>query len=191
MLVQLKYKNDLIPGYFISDEGKIYNVEGIEQKQYLKNGYYFFKSHGQVHRMMIYSFYGYKEGFVIHHKNQIKTDNRLQNLVYLTCAEHRRLHMTGKTGYWKGKKLSEEHKEKVRAANKGKTRSEAIKQKMRAAQHKNKKPVYCVELDRVFGGVSIAAKELSLSAGHISSCCQEKRKTCGGYHFEYYQGDLI
>lgn len=58
---------------------------------------------------------------------------------------------------------------------------------MRTAQHK--KQVYCVELDRVFGGVSIAAKELSLSAGHISSCCQGKRKTIGGYHWQYYQGE--
>lgn len=57
MLVQLKYKNDVIPGFFISDEGKIYNAEGFEQelKLYSRCDYYYFKSH-KVHQMMAHSF---------------------------------------------------------------------------------------------------------------------------------------
>lgn len=160
MLVQLKYKNEIIPGYFISDEGKIYDAEGVKQEQYicLSRPYYFFKRH-EVHIMMAHSFYGYKKGFDVHHKNEIKTDNRLQNLVYLTRAEHRRLHCTGKK------------------------HTPQVKTKISAAQHK--KQVYCLELDRVFEGVNIAAKELSLEDGNISYCCQGKRKTCGGYHFQF------
>lgn len=62
MLVQLKYKNDVIPGYFISDEGKIYDENGVEQKQYIcpSKPYYYFKGH-KVHQMIAHSFYGYKE----------------------------------------------------------------------------------------------------------------------------------
>lgn len=62
MLVQLKYKNDVIPGYFISDEGKIYDAEGIEQELelYTCEPYFYFKGQ-RVHKLMAHSFYRYKE----------------------------------------------------------------------------------------------------------------------------------
>lgn len=62
MLTQLFYKDKPIQGYFISDEGKIYDAEGIEQelKFYPNNPYFYFKSH-RVHIMIAHSFYGYKE----------------------------------------------------------------------------------------------------------------------------------
>lgn len=49
------------------------------------------------------------------------------------------------------------------------------------------KPVYCIELDKVFnGGASEAAKELNIkSQSNISAVCLGKRKTCGGYHWRY------
>lgn len=100
-----------------------------------------------------------KNGYDVHHKNEIKTDNRLQNLCYLTRSEHRKLHKIGK-------KLSEYHKEKLIAVHK-------------------KKAVYCLELDKVFEGVRIAARELSLSDDSISKCCNGKLKTTGGYHFQF------
>lgn len=137
-----------------------------------------------------------KIGYHIHHLNQIKTDNRLQNLVYLTHSEHSKLHNIGNK-YCLGKKHTDQAKAKIRAAKKGKTGywkgktgpmkgktlSEEHKAKIRAAH--NKKQVYCVELDRVFQGINIAAKELYLRADHISLCCNRKRKTTGGYHFQF------
>lgn len=164
MLVQLKYKNDVIPGYFIDQNGKIYDKNGVEQKQklYSCHPYFYFKGH-EVHQMMIHSFQEYKEGYEIHHKNEIKTDNRLENLYYLTRAEHNILHKLGK-------KHSEQTKAKIQASQ-------------------NKKPVFCVQLNKVFPGVKIAARELCLPHGHISLCCKGKRKTCGGYHFKYYDVD--
>ena len=50
----------MIPGYFIDQNGKIYDENRVEQKQYLNNGYYTFKKH-KVHQMFAHSFYGYKE----------------------------------------------------------------------------------------------------------------------------------
>lgn len=145
-------------------------------------------------------------GYDVHHLNQIKTDNRLQNLVYLTRAEHTKLHNLGKKystqtkakigASRKGRKHSEQSKEKISASKKGKTsywkgktRSEQTKQKMSVA--KKKKQVYCVQLNKVFESVNIAGRELSLHVGNIILCCQGKRKTCGGYHFQYYKGELI
>lgn len=72
--------------------------------------------------------------------------------------------MIGKK-YMLGKKFSEDHKKLI-------------------AAHK-KKAVYCLELDRIFEGVKIAAQELSLHQSNITSCCQGKRKTCGGFHFQF------
>lgn len=50
---------------------------------------------------------------------------------------------------------------------------------------RNKKPVYCVELDRVFESGTAACKELGLNNSHLSQVCQGKRETCGGYHWRF------
>ena len=47
------------------------------------------------------------------------------------------------------------------------------------------KPVYCVELDRVFDGSRQAARELGLHNSSIISCCKGRYKTAGGYHWRY------
>ena len=47
------------------------------------------------------------------------------------------------------------------------------------------KPVYCIELSRVFESASVAARELSLNQSSISQCCTGKRKTCGNYHWRF------
>lgn len=59
MLKQLKFKNAEIPGYFISDEGKIYDSAGAEQELKFhskRDHYYYFKKH-DVHQMMAHSFF--------------------------------------------------------------------------------------------------------------------------------------
>lgn len=73
--------------------------------------------------MMAHSFYSYKEGYVVHHKNFDKTDNRRANLMYLTPEDHCRLHKIGNK-YTLGMKHSPESIQKIREA-------------------KQKKPVYC------------------------------------------------
>ena len=57
---------------------------------------------------------------------------------------------------------------------------------MRAAKkngEKKKRKVYCVELNKIFLSAKDAAIELNISRSHISSCCNHKRKTSGGYHW--------
>ena len=50
---------------------------------------------------------------------------------------------------------------------------------------KRRKPVYCVELDRVFDSITEAAKETNTRADGISACCIGRNKTCFGYHWRY------
>jgi hypothetical protein len=64
-------------------------------------------------------------------------------------------------------KFTDEHKQKI---SKGRS-----------------KPVYCVELDRVFASGKEAAETLGISRGNLSSCLNGKGgyKRCGGYHWKY------
>ena len=50
------------------------------------------------------------------------------------------------------------------------------------------KPIYCVELDRVFLSQKAAAEELGISRGNLSSALRgvNNYRTCGGYHWKYY-----
>lgn len=152
MLKPLRYKNQEIPGFFISDEGKIYDGNGVEQelKLYPSEPYFYFKKY-KVHKLMAHSFLGYKPGYDVHHKNECKRDNRLQNLHYISHSQHSRLH------------------------NLGIKRSEQSKAKNRAAHPK--KPVYCLQLNKVFESIHAASKELSLHRHCISNCCKGKCKT--------------
>lgn len=50
------------------------------------------------------------------------------------------------------------------------------------------KAVRCVELDRIFDCSQTAMKELGIDGSGIRKCCKGQQKTCGGYHWEYYNG---
>ena len=97
-----------------------------------------------------------------------------------------------------GKSLSEEHRAKISSANLGVTKSEETLARMREAQSnrsaetrkrlsdaQSKIPVLCVELNTVYPGASIAARETGTSVSNIVACCKGRRKTTGGYHWSY------
>lgn len=50
---------------------------------------------------------------------------------------------------------------------------------------RTRKKIYCIELEKVFDGVRVAAEELGLNHPNISACLKGKQKTCGGYHWRY------
>ena len=79
-----------------------------------------------------------------------------------------------------GKKLTEEHKNKIRKSSTGIKRAEATKQKIAKS---NKIPVRCIELNQVFDSATEAVLQLKLpKTCHISDCLKGKRATAGGYH---------
>ena len=47
------------------------------------------------------------------------------------------------------------------------------------------KPVYCVELQKVYGCLKDAAKDAKIDVRQIVSVCNGQRKTAGGYHWRY------
>ena len=53
------------------------------------------------------------------------------------------------------------------------------------ASEKHQKPVLCVELNQIFSSLTEAAKQLRLNVGNLGSVLAGRRKTAGGYHWEY------
>lgn len=94
-----------------------------------------------------------------------------------------------------GKRLSKETKERMSISKKGHTTSELTRLKIGKA-HKGMKhskelkikfgtPIRCVETGIIYYSQVDAALKNNLSQGNIHSCCNGKRHTTGGYHWEY------
>lgn len=88
-----------------------------------------------------------------------------EELIFLTKAEHRKLHN-------KGKPCSEEAKKKI---------SETLKGKKPA----NCKKVLCVETGEIFDSMCDAQRMTGIAQGNISAACYGKLKTTGGYHWAF------
>lgn len=99
----------------------------------------------------------------------------------------------GKTGYWKNKKRSKETIEKMTTNHAdmkgennpfyGKKHTEETIEKIKKTR--KRKQVRCIETDIIYESVREAGKILNCNPGNILKCCKGKRKTCGGYHWEY------
>jgi hypothetical protein len=49
------------------------------------------------------------------------------------------------------------------------------------------RPIYCVELDKVFKSQREACRQLGVCTGPLNLALNGKRQTCGGYHWKYYE----
>jgi hypothetical protein len=130
-------KDRVLEDFFIDDNGVITNKEGEVQKLSYYGQRPHFKSTG-VHKIQMWTKYGWRDtkNWIIHHIDEDKSNNSINNLIFLTWSEHVDFHsknrsqetlekmsqsQKGHPGYTKGKKLSEESKRKISEANKGKT----------------------------------------------------------------------
>lgn len=87
-----------------------------------------------------------------------------------------------------------EIKEKICGKNNGmygKHHTEEARKKMSESRigkpswRRNTTPVFCLELNKRFADATEAGKQLSLDSSAILKVCQGKRKTCGGYHWQF------
>lgn len=87
----------------------------------------------------------------------------------------------------KGRKFSEEHKNKLsEAAKKRHVPCSDEKRRKLSASYPRKKRVYCEELRQVFESVQECGRQLNVPATCISKICKGKGKTAKGYHFKYF-----
>ena len=114
----------------------------------------------------------------------------------------------------KGISFSEKHKRKIGEANKGekngmfgkkqsekvkKINSEKSKKQWQNVEFRNKmskimkyeknhfKKVECIETKEIFFSMHEASRKYNIIVQNISKCCKGERKTCGGYHWRYYE----
>lgn len=72
--------------------------------------------------------------------------------------------------------------------------SESHKGLLAGNKHPRCRPVYCIELDRVFWGAAEAEQELGINSTYITTCCKGKQKSAGKHpvtgeklHWIYYE----
>lgn len=151
-------------------KGKRWKEEKILKPKIDKNGYQrvgLYKNGVQkwylVHRLVYEAFYGeIPNGMQVNHINEIKTDNRLENLNLMTPKENIN---------WGSRN------ERVAEKNKGKHHTEEAKNKISEA---NSKPVLQIdkntnEVIEEFPSTIEVERQLGFANTHISACCN------GGY----------
>lgn len=148
--------------YAITSCGKVWSYK---RKKYLKpmkdkDGYLYVniridgkQKNFKIHRLVAEAYIPNPDGKPqVNHKNEVKTDNYINNLEWATAKEN---------------------------INYG-THNERI-------SDRRKKPVFCLELNRVFDSAKTAGNELNICSANITKCCMGNRKTCGGYHWQYVE----
>ena len=140
----IRFRDTILEDYFIDPvTAVITNSKGEIQRTYIKGGRPYFKKY-PIHHWQVHTHIGYKKEFDIHHIDENKLNNSLENLVYLTHSEHTKIHNKGNKNMF-GKHHSEETKIKISEVikgerngmfgktpwNKGKTLSEETKLKIR------------------------------------------------------------
>lgn len=91
----------------------------------------------------------------------------------------------------KGRKLTDEHKQKlsIAAQNRHVSCTEEKKKKL-SQSYPNKKRVYCEELNIVYESVQECSRQLGIPATNISKLCNGRGKTLKGYHLKYYDDTI-
>lgn len=106
--------------------------------------------------------------------------------------------LTGENHPFYGKHHTEESRKKMSESlkgrecpHKGKKKSDEEKAKLKISRQRIPrrfhKPIICVEIGKVYDAVCDAERELGYNQGRISKVLCGKRKTTGGYHWQYYQ----
>lgn len=91
----------------------------------------------------------------------------------------------------KGKKLTDEHREKLsKAAQKRHTPCSDEKKRTLSKVYPHKKKVYCVETDTIYESVQECARQLNLYASNITKVCKGIHQTTGGYHLQYHNDTI-
>ena len=94
--------------------------------------------------------------------------------------------MKGKSNHYYGKKRTEEIKLKMKKAWENEERLDKLKEHNENLDRTyQQKRVLNVDTEEVFNSIKEAAAKYNLKETHISRVCRGKRKTTGGFRWEY------
>ena len=110
-----------------------------------------------------------------------------QNALGHPCSEEKKKKIRDAQ---KGRKFTEEHKQKLSEAAKNRHVPCSEKKKQTLKEKSHKKPVYCEELNKVFESVQECSRQLGIPATNISKLCNGRGKTLKGYHLKYYNDTI-
>ena len=118
----------------------------------------------KVHRLVAMAFIPNPNNLPqINHKDENKQNNRAENLEWCTNKYNCNY------GTWK---------EKVSKANKGKIG-------LRGSNSPRANKVKCITTGETFNSLIEAEQKYNIKYQNISACCRGKKKTAGGYRWEY------
>lgn len=122
---------------------------------------------------------------------RIKISNALKgnkNRLGKVCSEEKKRKISEAQ---KGRKLTEEHKAKLRKPKSAThSCSEETRQKI-IANKKDKKAIICIETGIEYESIQSCARQMNLCATNICKVLKGKIKTTGGFHFKYKDDDNI
>ena len=169
---------EIYENYEVSNLGKIrslnYRHTGVVKELKLRVSHGYLQVHlckngkvkyYRVHRLVAFAFIendNPTEKIEVNHINEIKTDNRVENLEWVTPKQN---------------------------SNHG-TRTERVAKAQRGRKSKRSKKVICVETGIVYGSTREVERKLGLAHNNICNCCNGNLKTVGGYHWMYYEDYL-
>ena len=129
------------------------------------------------------------KGCEVDHIDTNKENNNANNLRCVTQRENRNNPLTKKhnSEAQKGKIISEESRKRMSAAQKGRKHPETIKRKISEALSK---PLLQIdkttnEVIREWQSTQEVERKLGFNHSTISACCLGKRKSCGGFKWQY------
>lgn len=179
------------PNYKVSNSGRILNIKrnrilnlspnnhGYIQVFLYKNGKGYAKS---VHRLVATEFIENIDNKPeIDHINTIKTDNRVENLRWVTRKENQNNHYTLE-------KMKNAVKPVVSEETRKKQKLNWLKRKdLKDIYEKISKKVICLDTGEIFSSASECARKFGVNHSCICGVCRGKRKTYKGQKYLYIQ----